>query len=218
MTTQSDKTIIGFLGDESGSMGGQRKAMVDGHNEFVGKIRKDAAGKDVKLITGFFDSRGNEPILRIRLEGDLAESRELTSEDYRPHGGTPLRDATAQMIGKLDALRKGGEKMMLVIFTDGGENASTEVSPEQLNALIRDKEDEGWEFLYLGANQDAWGVGHAMGMSADKSYLTTSTNEGVAATMDFAGTRAASRVTLSDEDYKSESKDIHRRSGGQVVS
>jgi hypothetical protein len=78
-------------------------------------------------------------------------------------------------------------KVLAVISTDGIENASRHVSPEALQDLIREREADGWTFIYLGANQDAWAVGTSYGLSGTASGQTISTADTV------TGTRSAFR-------------------------
>ena len=50
-------------------------------------------------------------------------------------------------------------------MTDGQENASTEYNQRKIFDLIKEKEKENWTFIFLGANQDSWLAGHAIGVS-----------------------------------------------------
>ena len=55
-------------------------------------------------------------------------------------------------------------------MTDGYENASREWTHPRIKALIEQQtRDYGWQFLYLGADQDAIEEGAKMGFAADKS-------------------------------------------------
>jgi hypothetical protein len=215
MTTTSEKTHIGFLGDESGSMSGNQQAMVDGFNDFIGKLRGDVKDKDVEITLGFFDLGSDPDILRVRIDGKLNDCRELTLSDYRPRGSTPLNDATLQMIRKLEQKSSDGEKVMLVIFTDGMENAS-EASTSDVRKIIAKKEQQGWEFLYLGANQDAWNEGTQRGVSPQRSFNTVATPAGMRATMDVVAGAASSYSMLSSEDYKNEADELHARTKGHI--
>lgn len=60
-------------------------------------------------------------------------------------------------------------KVLAVVLTDGFENASSEVDRDQLRGIISAKEADGWTFIYLGANQDAWGEAGALGLSGRAS-------------------------------------------------
>ena len=72
-------------------------------------------------------------------------------------------------------------KVLAVIFTDGQELHSKESTRDSVASLISEKEDEGWTFIYLGANQDAWGSSKYLGFSGGargRSYNYVSTPQG----------------------------------------
>lgn len=83
---------------------------------------------------------------------------------------------------------KAGGKVLCVVVTDGLENASREVSQEALAAMTREREAEGWTFIYLGANQDAWGTGASLGLSGGASGQS----------VNYASTPKGMRSALSD--------------------
>lgn len=88
----------------------------------------------------------------------------------------PNRQATVEGVNEfLEGIRsvdvdpKADGKVICVIVTDGMENASKDTSKKALQKLIGEREKQGWTFIYLGANQDAWGVGSSMGLSGTAS-------------------------------------------------
>ncbi len=80
--------------------------------------------------------------------------------------------------------------VIMVIMTDGHENSSHEdPTGENVRAWTKQREAEGWNFFYLGANQDAWQAGRDLGLgvnSASFDYAATS-----------GGTRTAMRNVSS---------------------
>lgn len=97
--------------------------------------------------------------------------------------------------------RKSAGKVFAVILTDGLENMSTEFTPEVVGALIKAKESEGWTFIYMGANQDAWAVAGAAGYSGTASGQSVnfqSTAKGTKSALRYAG--ASTADYLSDND------------------
>lgn len=213
MTTASERTHIGFLGDESGSMSGNKKAMVDSFNEFVGQVRKDTNGKAVRLTLGFFDLGGGKDILRVKVDSPLVDVGELSYDAYNPRGSTPLNDATARMISHMEKV--SADKRLLVIFTDGLENAS-EMSTSDLRKLIAEKESEGWEFIYLGANQDAWAEGQTRGVARTSSYNTSATPDGMKRSMGHVAFLASARVNLDPGEYVMTKDQVHASMGGKI--
>ena len=55
----------------------------------------------------------------------------------------------------------------MLIVTDGQENASKEYGFEAVRALIEQKEKDGWNFAYMGANQDSFTVAGSLNIRAD---------------------------------------------------
>ena len=144
--------------DKSGSMGSIAKAAISGFNETVGGIR---SAQD-----RFNDTQEHFVSLMIfcncekRMVYDkvpVAEVKELTSNDYRPCCGTPLYDAMGLSINALykDIKDKEDATAVVTIITDGLENASKEYDGAAIKALVeRMKDEEGWNFAYIGTNQD----------------------------------------------------------------
>ena len=144
--------------DKSGSMGSIAKAAISGFNETVDGIR---SAQD-----RFNDTQEHFVSLMIfcncekRMVYDkvpVAEVKELTSNDYRPCCGTPLYDAMGLSINALykDIKDKEDATAVVTIITDGLENASREYSGAAIKALVeRMKDEEGWNFAYIGTNQD----------------------------------------------------------------
>ena len=73
------------------------------------------------------------------------------------------------------------EKVIFVITTDGLENASKRFSYEKIRRMIeREKEQYGWEFLFLGANMDAVKEAARFGIGADRAVRFENDAQGVA--------------------------------------
>ena len=80
---------------------------------------------------------------------------------------------SATTLGSRLAGLPGGERAGTVIFaimTDGLENSSQEFTYLGTKELIsRQEQTYNWQFLYMGADQDAIEVGAAIGVRADRS-------------------------------------------------
>lgn len=156
-TNRKNETLhLGLLLDESGSMGGTEAAVIGGVNEFVEKLRADESETKVVATLGMFDRHAHDPVVRYAYAGiPLEEVAVLEPGAYRPRGATPLNDAVVATIRSISDQVSKGDRVMLVVLTDGLENAS-ETPSRTVRELIADKEADGWEFIYLGANQDSW--------------------------------------------------------------
>ena len=89
---------------------------------------------------------------------------------------TGLLDAVGKTINHVGNRHKNAldsevpGKTMVVIITDGYENASREFTLPQVKQMIeRQKTKFGWEFLFLGANIDAVTTAAGFGISADRA-------------------------------------------------
>ena len=144
--------------DKSGSMSSIAKAAIAGFNETVGGIR--SAQERFKDTQEHFVSLMIFCNCEKRLVYDkvpVAEVKELTSKDYRPCCCTPLYDAMGISINALfkDIKDKEDATAAVTVITDGLENASKEYSGKAIKALVEQmKEQEGWNFAYIGTNQD----------------------------------------------------------------
>ena len=101
---------------------------------------------------------------------------QLFWSECEPRLDTTLLDAIGHTVKDIDRrLRALPEtekpgKVILAIFTDGYENASREYTLKHISDLIRLYRDEkGWEFLFLAANQDAIATASALNMDAHSS-------------------------------------------------
>ena len=148
--------------DKSGSMSSIAKAAIAGFNETVGGIR--SAQERFKDTQEHFVSLMIFCNCEKRLVYDkvpVAEVKELTSKDYQPCCCTPLYDAMGISINALfnDIKDKEDATAMVTVITDGLENASKEYSGKAIKALVeRMKDQEGWNFAYIGTNQDVEAV------------------------------------------------------------
>lgn len=168
------KTMICLILDRSGSMSGRENDVVGGVNTFIEEQKKlpdPASIAFVRFETGHIE--------RFRPMQALSEVKPLTRAEYVPSGGTPLLDAVGSTITALDEDWKAEkpDRAIVVIVTDGEENASKEYTKAKIQALIKARQDSGlWAFIYLGANVDAFSEAAAMGINLSNSagYQNTS--------------------------------------------
>lgn len=97
---------------------------------------------------------------------------------------TNLLDAIGNTITDIDVLLKDLPEterpaVVVVIQTDGAENASRSYDNETIKALVKDREENQWTFMFLGANIDAFATGAAFGMNT-----ANTANYAMSATMD----------------------------------
>lgn len=162
--------------DRSGSMHGQVEDVIGGFNTYITNIAKDSAseGVDTNVTLVLFDDK-----VDVVYASRSVESVEpLTRQVFCTRGSTALLDAVGIAIQKckdsiskqpnaldnaLDNYEPEQTTVTFAIFTDGEENASTKHSREEVAESIKELSDNGWTFLYLGADQDKWCAERAAG-------------------------------------------------------
>ena len=78
-----------------------------------------------------------------------------------------MNDAIGRTIdnigGRLDKSAAKPDKVIVVVLTDGQENASREYTRERVAEMIKHQQEKyAWEFVFLAANQDAFEAGAAL--------------------------------------------------------
>ncbi|WP_042454112.1 vWA domain-containing protein [Neobacillus dielmonensis] len=163
-----DLTELVFILDKSGSMSGLEADTIGGFNSML-KKQQSAEGESV-VTTALFD-HGYELLHdRIDVKGILP----ITEKDYQVGGTTALLDAIGFTIQKIVNVQKHtneelrADKVLFVITTDGMENASREFTAEKIRKMVQhQREQYGWEFLFLGANIDAISTAAKFGIDED---------------------------------------------------
>ena len=165
--TDNDLTYIYFLLDRSGSMQSIRDQTVAGFDAFIAEQR-NAPGR-CRVTLAQFDNEYQE----VYTDLPIAEIGGLVLE---PRGSTALLDSIGRLIttagGRLASLSEDQRPGTVIvgIMTDGHENASHEYRYADVKALIERQTDEfSWQFLYMGADQDAIEVGARLGVDAAHS-------------------------------------------------
>lgn len=172
---------ISVVLDRSGSMTGIADEVVGGFNEWLSDQRKVEGDTTVTLAQ--FDS---EDPFDIHIDAvPLREVTDFERSSFQPRGATPLYDGIGRMISHADAgiarrLELGieAEDHVMVIITDGLENASEEQTRATAFDLIEDRKQQGWVFVFIGANQDVYQTGADLSVSAGNSLGFDASGEG----------------------------------------
>lgn len=175
---------VTFVLDSSGSMSAIREDTIGGFNTFLTDQRDEEGTATVSLVE--FDSTVEAIYRGTAIEG----TPELSTETYTPGGQTALYDAiataiedTAIFIDGIDAENRP-ETIIVVVLTDGKENAS-ETPQDVVREQVETKQQEyDWEFLFIGANQDAALTAGGMGIDADRSLDMAHSGDGARAAYD----------------------------------
>ena len=152
------RLLVGIVLDRSSSMSGIKDVTISGTNEQFSALRDsdDAANTFVAFST--FSNR----VTPVFHDGSpeknptlvpVTSLKDLTEADYRPSGMTAMFDGVSDMIDFLSAEAAHVDDVLVVVISDGAENASRTTS-EVLASKVKELQDAGWNFTYIGANQD----------------------------------------------------------------
>ena len=91
---------------------------------------------------------------------------------------TALYDAIGQTVRSTQKEVKDNDEVLVVIMTDGHENMSMEFDQQAIFKLISDlEENANWTFVYLGADQDSFGIGASMGIKSGNTMNYRATGQ-----------------------------------------
>lgn len=157
------KTAVGAVVDESDSMTHRATETRSAFNEYFDNIQKDDPTATVTAVT-FSQFPGDENVRFLCKNESVVDMPYLDTENYAPRGVTPLLDAVGQTIEVLS--KQKADRYLVVILTDGAENASREYSRERIQQIISEKEKtDRWTFVFVGAGIDAWSGAQGLGIS-----------------------------------------------------
>jgi hypothetical protein len=173
-------TDITMVLDRSGSMNEIKSDTIGGFNQFLNDQKK-VEGKATFTLVQFDDE------YEVIHQGiNIQDVPDLTNETFVPRSMTRLFDAIGKTIvitgEHLDKMNEEDKpsKVIFVILTDGKENASQEYrdTAEIFNMVKHHTEKYSWEFVFLGAKQDAIAVGTSLGIKAGSSLQYGKTGDG----------------------------------------
>jgi uncharacterized protein YegL len=174
--TDPNYTAMLLVIDRSGSMMSIRDDMVGGLNAMLKEQMAEPGMLTVDIVT--FDNE-------IEFQCTLADPKNVVIS-LEPRGGTALFDAVGVAVNTfgqvLAALPEHArpETVQVIVVTDGEENSSREYNALAVRALVtHQKEKFNWDFVFLGANQDAVLAGATMGFDAGSSMTYAPGKEGV---------------------------------------
>lgn len=161
---------IAVILDKSGSMKDYVDSTIHSFNNFLNELKADPHGAcQLKLIQ--FNTEYS-----ITFDKHLGAVPALTNKLYTPEGGTALLDAQGRTIDELGAELRGQHenerpgKVIVCTISDGLENSSKHYTHGQISEMIEHQQKVyNWEFLYLGANQDAVKVGGSLNIPRIRS-------------------------------------------------
>lgn len=142
--------------DESGSMGPVKQQIIKSLNELI------TEQKEIKERPATFTLvKFNDMIKRVKTNQLLDNVDLLSYNDYHPDGATALYDAIGDTIDWF----RNEKDVLMVIVTDGEENASNKYTRTQINKMIDQKKSQnGWTYVYLSSDRNTELQGDGLGL------------------------------------------------------
>jgi len=149
--TATSGSYVSILLDRSGSMNDHRTRTIANFNSWLAAEQQSML--DAHATLALFNACGyvqRGPTGRV-----IARVPDLTVANYHGRCNTPLYDAIAKTINRaaMDPLAAGND-VVIVVYTDGQDNASKRWTQHQVDALIANKTALGWTFVWLGNSVD----------------------------------------------------------------
>lgn len=179
--TKPGYTHIAMLLDRSGSMGQVQDEIQQGIDYFI-KDQQTAEGEATFELYLF-----NDDLAHAIKPSPLSTVERVL---LRPGGLTALLDAMGRSIGTTGKYLAGlpeqdrPDKVVFVIVTDGAENSSRRWNRTAVKMLVTEQTElYKWQFVFLGANIDAFGEAASLGIRREgtSTYDYGSTHSAFAA-------------------------------------
>lgn len=172
-------TELVFILDRSGSMCGLESDTIGGYNSMIANQKQEDG--EARITTVLFD----DTYKVIHDAVDIQNVQPMTTADYFVGGCTALMDAVGKTINNIGArlantpAEERPGKVIVVITTDGYENASREFTRNQIKQMIEHQTNVySWQFMFLGANIDAAAEAQSLGISGDWAAQYTASEIG----------------------------------------
>ena len=169
------KTIYHIIVDKSGSMCDCIESTINGFNEQVNRIKSNETEfLDEEITIGL--TTFNTNVHHHFFQAKPSEVRPLNTDTYVPDGSTALLDAIGKTVQQIENEVKLTNQIIptttvIVILTDGYENASRMFTLDSIRTMISRLEETGnWTFSFIGATLDAVDVAKELAIKAHNSF------------------------------------------------
>lgn len=197
-TTKNTDSLIIIIRDRSGSMSSCKKAMDDGLRDFLKAQRETTRLLRETCNVSLYDFDDQYEVVF-----ENTSIVNVHGSDLIPRGSTALLDAIGRTITRVKEQLHGlahKPRVLVLIITDGHENSSSLFTTVTVRKLIEARTKKGWDFSYLGANQDAILTAREMGIpvASSMTFDTHNTEEVyAAASAGFTRTRSGLDKSVS---------------------
>jgi uncharacterized protein YegL len=192
----TQKVDVLFVTDMSGSMAHLAQAVRDGFNDYIKELRSDPGkGVEYSVTLTLFEGEAHRPLVW----NDLQSVRTMDEEMYMPGGMTALLDAVGSTV---ESYRGNGDRVILLIQTDGHENSSRHYSYAKVRELLNDKEKEGWLVIFLGqGGDDVIRGAEKLGLNRSQTVQVANSSVGTRSTYSSLGHATREAANLSPDRW-----------------
>lgn len=205
---EQNPLVICFILDETRSMDKIKSETISGFNEYIEILKNDESSKSALFALTKF----NSDKIELVYDGIALENVEpLSDKNYHPAAITPLYDAIGRTIHTLKT-RHEESPVLVVIQTDGQENASRQFTKTMVKELIAERQKAGWTFAFLGADIDAYTASSAIGISKGNTERYTggeslaAFRKAARAATDYSATGGTPTDSFFDDQEKNSGK------------
>ncbi|MDP3460769.1 MAG: vWA domain-containing protein [Hyphomonas sp.] len=203
-----------ILLDRTGSMGSIWAEALGSVNAYVEALTKPS--EDDKVTLAVFDHHAGLQFDVLRRAVTAASWKKVTDAEASPRGMTPLFDSIARIVALAEEDQPA--RAVIVVMTDGQENASKEVTKDGARAALDRARAKGWEVIFLGAEFGKFSDAEAVGVGGSKSMAMSAGNFDASMRKLASKSRkyfeAAESVDFDAEDRKESGEDdVKRRKG-----
>lgn len=202
--------------DRSGSMGSYNtylhsytskiRAAVDSINAGVIKLQQEESslGVKYKYMLTYFDTE----IVLSKVYNNIKEAP--TKNEITGRGGTALNDAIMMTLLAIDEVKRPEDKVLVNIYTDGGENASRKYHARQVKEKIDILSEQGYTITFIGTDQDVDYMVRNLNVTRSNTMSYDGTSQGLSRSMSI---NSAARTEYSSKVAKGEdvTKDFYKK-------
>jgi uncharacterized protein YegL len=203
MSNDKKRTFVALVLDQSGSMSPLREEAVAHFNEQI-QAMKDKASKDPSLeilaSLVFFNHE-----VEVKMDNlNLDYVQELSEDSYLPSGTTALYDGIETAIQLIQPRLRPEDAALVVVVTDGAENASTPHNRESVPGKIKELQENGqWTFTYMCTSRDLATIQKTLYAKSGNIFAT---RYGSKAT--FKGDSVTANKTLTSNYFSARSRGV----------
>jgi len=221
MSTNAAQSVLGkhtichvLILDKSGSMTSVRQSTIDGFNENLIALRKEQEN-DSEIEQKLYFVTFNDSVSCDIWDKPVNQIKDLTTNTYSPSGSTALYEAIGKTVQRLseeirDQLTSQSVNVVVTIFTDGGENSSSQEWRDfgKLKTILEEfRSSRAWTFTFIGCDENTLKTAKELGFSVNNTLNYVPSEKGTKNAFDTLRTSRISYVSKVKSAVRARSTD-----------